>query len=147
MFYLKNNLNSWVDLTYLEPWTHWYCGCLMELCAGFHRLIYKIFVSYVLSKGNRVTYLIATYIWGKNTNYKIENQIMKSNNFLKFSELNLFKLLIEFSSSIDYFILLIWQNSWIIIDINDCKCIYYTLYSILHQWDALNNMNFIQYCM
>lgn len=32
---------------------------------------------------------------------------MKSNNFLKFSKLNLFKLLIEFSSSIDYFILLI----------------------------------------
>lgn len=32
---------------------------------------------------------------------------MKSNNFLKFSELNLFKLLIEFSSSIDYYFILL----------------------------------------
>ena len=46
VFHFENNSNSWVDLTYLEPWTHWYCGCLVEMCAGFHRLIYKMFVSY-----------------------------------------------------------------------------------------------------
>lgn len=62
---------------------------------------------------------------------------MKSNNFLKFSELNLFKLLIEFSSSIDYyFILLICidriRELLLILMIANAY-ILYTLYSILHQ--------------
>lgn len=75
---------------------------------------------------------------------------MKSNNFLKFSKLNLFKLLIEFSSSIDcYFILLICIDRirellFILMIAN--AYIHCTPYYI-NEMNALNNMNFIQYCM
>lgn len=63
---------------------------------------------------------------------------MKSNNFLKFSELKIYlNLLIEFSSSIDYyFILLICidriRELLLILMIANAY-ILYTLYSILHQ--------------
>lgn len=135
MFYLKNNLNSWVDLTYLEPWTHWYCGCFMELCAGFHRLIYKMFVSYVLSEGNRVTYiqrLIANYFWGKIPIIKLKR--VKLRNYEIFLW-NFTTKLYEFSPCIDcYSILLVCINgNFLNIYINDCKCIWCYTLAVFHE--------------